>query len=216
MEIVVDNQNGQYEMVIEPLLGMNFELEILLLHNGDVSEFRWEMFLFRSKDLYQGFTNAFFAYDNRHFDLENEEDFFTVNLEYTEYHNSSGNIRALSVNTELSSKNNGDGRTTRTAIHMIKRVKNEIIFEYNWIINQVSSLSRYLNFLDQPYLWVPLQLASVFLLIFIYLRVRKFWVNNDIRIIRGKNKIITIEQIDNEETDNEISQPERSEKKDED
>jgi hypothetical protein len=186
MEILYDTQRGQIETVIEPMKPANFELLARFLPNGSVLEYTWDMFLFRDNDhpsvigdpFDDNVRSNFTIAGHRRFDRVSSSKFLSVNLEYFEFQTINYVVKKLRVNTELSANNVDNGRTKKTSIHMIKRDGDTILFEYNWNIQEVSILYRYLNLLDQPYLLVPYQIGAVFLLIFVYERFRRYWKRN--------------------------------------
>ncbi len=193
INLLSNTQNGQYEEIIQPLKAANFELLALLHSDGTVSEFRWEMFLFRDindpaisydpfdNDIRSNFTK--FA-GHKRFDLDSNLNFLSVNLEYFEYHSIDGKLKRLRVNTELSTNNADDGRILKSAIHIVKRDGDEILSVYDWNIQEVNTFYRYFNYLDQPYLLVPYQIGAVLLIIFVYLIIHSYWKKNNFRIVR--------------------------------
>jgi len=193
MEILYDTQRGQVESIIEPLKAANFELTPTFLENGSVSDYSWDMFLFRDvnhpsvngdpfdDEIRTNFTRID---GHRRFDLVSDEKFVSVNLEYYEYQMINSKMKRLRVNTELSSNNELDGRVIKSAIHIIKRDGKTVIFDYNWNIQEVSTVYRYYNLLDQPFLLVPYQLGAVVFIIFLYSRILRYWKVNNYKIIR--------------------------------
>jgi hypothetical protein len=101
----------------------------------------------------------------------------------------------------MAANNYEDGRTYYTALHIIKRNSdNDVIFDYNWKIYEVDDVESLFNWLDQPILLVPYKLGAVVLVIFIYMRIVKYWNDNNYRIVKG-----------GPEEDNEEEQPEKGE-----
>jgi len=206
MEIQLQDksQTGRIETITQPLKIANFELTPF--YNLDTSPFTylWEVYLFRDVDnpnletspLDNTIRTAYAKSEQRVFDLDSTKLFFSVNLQHFEQ-DESGDVEIYKVNTELSTKNYKDGRVEKSAIHMKKIDSDEnLVFEFNLEIQEKSDVQRYLNYLDQPSWIVPLQIVVVFILVYAYIRLHRYWVANEITIIRGKGKRITIELLD--------------------
>lgn len=206
-------QNGRIETITQPLKIANFELTPVLNPDESPLAYLWDIFLFRDVDnpslttspLDDVIRSAFSKSEQRVFDLDSTNLFFSVNLQHFEKDNTTDSKRIM-VNTELSTKNFKDGRIEKSAVHL-KKVDDDgnTIFEYSFEIQEKSTVQRYLNYLDQPSLYVPLQIASVLLLVYIYVRAHKYWNNNEIMIIKAKGKKVTIELIDNPDDESDIS-----------
>ncbi|MHA2276894.1 MAG: hypothetical protein ACXAC2_14070 [Candidatus Kariarchaeaceae archaeon] len=196
------SQRGRIETIVQPYLEVNFELTQILNSDNSPLEYNWDMYLFRNTSkgdnyfLSSAIRSGFAKSEQRLFDLDTENLFFSVNLQHYEFEGGL-NSKRYQVNTELSTKNHADGRIEKTAIHL-KKVDNDdnTVFEYSWEIQEKSTFQRYLNYLDQPSLVVPLQIALALLIVYIYIRVHKYWTENEIKIIKGKGKVITIETTD--------------------
>lgn len=198
------SQNGRIETIFQPLKITNFELTKVLNIDGTPRAYLWDIYLFRDIEnpnlalspLDSVIRTAYAESEQRVFDLESTELFFSVNLQHFEQ-DESGDVERYQVNTELSTKNYEDGRIEKAAIH-IKKVDSDdnTVFEYSLEIQEKSIIQRYLNYLDQPSFFVPLQIGAVLLAVYAYIRAHRYWVENEIKIIRGKGKKITIELID--------------------
>lgn len=202
IELLHNTQRGQIETIIQPLKTSNFELTKILNDDGTPLEYSWEIYLFRDSDpinvisfkLDNSIRSAFINKDQRTFDIKSTTEFFSVNLQHVEYQFIDGKSEQYQVNTELSTKNYKDGRIEKSAVHLRKvNDKDEVVFEYDLEIQEKSIVQRYINALDQPAWKVPFQLGGILLLVYVYIQLHKYWIENDFRIIRGKGKIITIE-----------------------
>ncbi len=194
---MLDKSNyGQPENVIQPFLPLNFAMNASFLDNGSLSDIEWQMFMMRDITDVKATKNLDpFDYsdiyiltrgNNRRYDLRNSEDYFSVNLEYFELvRNTAGNLMKLRVNTDLSTNNDENGLIIRSAIHIIKRdSKSRVVYEYNLMISRVSDMYRLFNYLDQPFMIVPYKLTAIFLVVYIYMKVSKYIMDNRIRIVK--------------------------------
>lgn len=207
------SQNGRIETITQPLKITNFELTADLNIDGTPRAYLWDVYLFRDVEnpnlalspLDSGIRVAYAEAEQRVFDLESTELFFSVNLQHFEQ-DVSGDVERYRVNTELSTKNYEDGRIEKVSIHL-KKVDSDdnTVFEYSLEIQEKSTIQRYLNYLDQPSLFVPLQIGAVLFAVYLYIRIHRYWVENEIKIIKGKGKKISIDILDpteeNQDTD---------------
>ena len=109
------------------------------------------------------------------FDLVVSSSEFTVALEYFEFQLIGDRIEKLKVNTELSTDNYDSGLVFRTNIHIIKRdSQNDIIYDYSQSIQESNLLSRSINLLDIPILWVPFQFFMIIGLVYLYIKINDF------------------------------------------
>ncbi|MCE7735186.1 MAG: hypothetical protein GPJ54_09935 [Candidatus Heimdallarchaeota archaeon] len=198
------SQNGRIATITQPLKITNFELTTVENIDGTPKAYLWDIYLFRDVEnpnlalspLDSVIRTAYAESEQRVFDLDSTKLFFSVNLQHFEQ-DESGDVERYQVNTELSTKNYEDGRIEKAAVH-IKKVDSDdnTVFEYSLEIQEKSIIQRYLNYLDQPSFFVPLIIGAVLLAVYLYIRIHKYWVENEIKIIRGKGKKITVELID--------------------
>lgn len=205
IDLLDNSQRGQVETITQPLKTTNFEFTKLLNEDGSPLEYSWDIYLFRDTDpdlvrsnsFDTSIRTAFNGNKQRVFDIKSTTEFFSVNLQHYENQSINGKWEEFQVNTEISTKNYKNGRIEKSAVHLRKvNDKAEVVFEFDFEIQEKSKLQRYLNYFDQPALKVPFQIGIVLLLVYLYIRSHKYWVENDIRIIKGKGKIITIEYED--------------------
>jgi len=187
-----ESTNGLYHTETQKLDKTNFFANYEFRTDGRLKVIDWKVKLFRLNssccepfpiDLRDVLTDS--TYNNQRYDLILEADHFSIALEYYEFHVIDGNVQKVRVNTELVTDNYNDGRVYRTALNIVKRDSNgDILFKYKHDIKEVTKLGRTINLLDQPLLWVPLDLAAVFLVIYIYIRIVRYWKENNYRIIK--------------------------------
>lgn len=202
INLLADTQRGQLETIAQPTYGANFEVQGTFNANGDLLEFDFSILYFRDTTL--NFTsisnplgaktrNIFAKVNALQYDITATTQFYSANVQYYEYQNLTKDLTRLRVNTEISTKNYNDGRIERSAVHMVKRMPDaSIIFEYDHTIQEKSIIQRYWNYLDQPYLWVPLRLLAIFLLVLIYIKLHKIVVKRGITIVQTYGKEIKL------------------------
>ena len=217
INLLADTQRGQLQTIVQPTYGANFDAQGTFNGNGDLLELDFSILYFRDTTL--NFTsinnplgaktrNALAKVNALQYDITATTQFYSANIQYYEYQNLTKDLTRLRVNTEISTKNYNDGRIERSAIHMVKRLPDaSIIFEYDHTIQEKSIFQRYWNYLDQPYLWVPIRLLAVFLLVFSYIKLHKFVVKRGITIVQTYGKEIKLVEPEdasgNEEVTNE-------------
>ena len=60
----------------------------------------------------------------------------------------------------------------------------EILFDYNYSFNEVDDINNLLNLIDQPILWVPAKLGAVFLAVYMYIRVMRWYRESDYEFVK--------------------------------
>ncbi|MCH8906795.1 MAG: hypothetical protein IH840_06875 [Candidatus Heimdallarchaeota archaeon] len=195
VEVLHDTNHGQYEILTQPAKKANFNLIATFRDDGRVLDFAWDMYYFRDTNhptletlpLDTEIRDNFRIPGNRKYDLDSTNLFFSINLQYNEYLDIEGDVVEVKVNTELGTKNYADGRIERSSIHIVKRLADStVIFEYNWVYQEVSSVLRYFNFIDQPFLEVPAIFAAVALIIYVYIKFNRFISKYGIKIVKTK------------------------------
>ncbi|MCY3411678.1 MAG: hypothetical protein INQ03_08615 [Candidatus Heimdallarchaeota archaeon] len=190
--MLTDFQQGSISNITQKHLSFNFEPEVQYLENGSLQHVEWSILL--TRDAEEGATgadpftrdqiNLFTKSGNRRYDLRINQTYFSVNLQYYEFMNNSNHeFEKIKTNTELTTNNNEDGTLIRSAVHIIKRRTDaEIIFEYDWSIQKVSTFHKVFNWFDQPKLWVPYRIAAILAAIYLYMLGYRYVSRHEITI----------------------------------
>ena len=195
LKLLDDTHRGEPEIIVEPSKIMNFDMEFFIHDDRKIEEIRWKTFL--TRDVNNPEINAgepfsaqelqhFIVSGNKRFDVKSSPDFFSANLQYSEFHNDSNDIEVKrKVNTELSANNDENGIIIRSAMHIIKRDnESNVIFEYDSSIQRIDGLTKFVNFFDKPYLWIPYQIGFAILALNAYIQGQKYWTKHGLKIIK--------------------------------
>ena len=183
ISLIDDTTKGNLENIIQQIKYTNFIPTVNYNLDGSINSIEWDMNLFRLNKSSQAnpfdppvgniFNNG--SLNHRMFDLVVSSSEFTVALEYFEFQLIGDRIEKLKVNTELSTDNYDSGLVFRTNIHIIKRdSQNDIIYDYSQSIQESNLLSRSINLLDIPFLWVPFQFFMIIGLVYLYIKINDF------------------------------------------
>jgi hypothetical protein len=191
--MIDDSQNGVVHLVQEEVRKINFIPTASFWPNGSLFNVDWEFNIFR---IPKPFSNPFEAdisplfFDSRlghrRFDQFVESNYFSLALEHFEFHMIEGEMVKLRVNTEFATDNHEDGRSYKTALHIIKRTPDgTILYDYNYSSKEANRIYDFFNLFDQPFFWVPVRLGAVFALVYLYMRVVRWYESGAIKIVRG-------------------------------
>ncbi len=208
--LIDQNSKGELRTLVQPYKPANFLFNYTIGSDGYPTKFNLDLLYFR--DNTGGLAFPYNTYEwnflsslkcdqiSCRYNRESNQSLFNQNFLFDLKANVDGKVQVLRYNVELSTSNDKNGQTIRTAYHMIVRDSSEnILYEISHSFYRMTDFERATNILNQPWLTVPFYFTGAYFFVWAFNESSNYVKKNNIKLfyrLETENKNENINETD--------------------